>query len=399
MKLKWLIALLLLNAAYVAALPSATIFYVANVLLHVVSVSPASSLLCWQWRRSPKIAVLIAAALLGGFLVVKGAITDNRWALVGPHRVGCRRISHTVAARTLARRTRRTRDFSRCAAFRFARGSRSQSRDRPAVHGRRRRRSQVALLAFGGEHQHGQDHPVRFLHGLRPLRRMSQGHLPAMAEFHAPLRVLQQSVLSPLHRAHAGVERNARQQVVRRMSRPRRILQRPLRPSHQRTGRHARGAERSGLPLLPLHHSRQRLGGERRLHHWISAAAQPGVQQESMDQEGQRVHHLPQSRTAPPHVHEALSCARIRPSSARLATKCIWTCPSTITAGSAVSTNTTTGRPAESRDKARGRFTIRPNPRPVGSATCSWCPRRIRATTEAWCTRTASPPRTQPSRP
>jgi len=81
MKLKWLIALLLLNAAYVAALPSATIFYVANVLLHVVLGLAGVVVLCWQWRRSPKITVLVVAALLGGFLVVKGAVTDNRWAL------------------------------------------------------------------------------------------------------------------------------------------------------------------------------------------------------------------------------------------------------------------------------------------------------------------------------
>ena len=81
MKFKILIALLLLNAAYVAALPSATIFYVANVLLHVVLGLAGVVVLCWQWRRSPKIAVLVVAALLGGFLVVKGAIIDNRWAL------------------------------------------------------------------------------------------------------------------------------------------------------------------------------------------------------------------------------------------------------------------------------------------------------------------------------
>jgi len=81
MKPKWLIALLLLNAAYVAALPSATIFYVANVLLHIALGLAGAVVLCWQWRRSPKIAILLVAALLGGFLVVKGATTDNRWVL------------------------------------------------------------------------------------------------------------------------------------------------------------------------------------------------------------------------------------------------------------------------------------------------------------------------------
>ena len=48
-------------------------------------------LLCWQWRRSPKTAVLVISALLGGFLVVKGAVTDNRsalWAHIGLGVVG-----------------------------------------------------------------------------------------------------------------------------------------------------------------------------------------------------------------------------------------------------------------------------------------------------------------------
>ena len=80
-RMKWLLALLLLNAAYVAALPSATILYVANVLLHVVLGLAAALALCWQWRRSPKVTPLAIAALLGIFLLVKGAVTANRWAL------------------------------------------------------------------------------------------------------------------------------------------------------------------------------------------------------------------------------------------------------------------------------------------------------------------------------
>jgi hypothetical protein len=78
---KWLVAALLVNAAYVAALPSATIFYVANVLLHVLLGVAGVVVLCWQWRRSPRIALLLTAALLGGFLLAKGATSDHRWAL------------------------------------------------------------------------------------------------------------------------------------------------------------------------------------------------------------------------------------------------------------------------------------------------------------------------------
>ncbi|HEY6346828.1 MAG TPA: tetratricopeptide repeat protein [Bryobacteraceae bacterium] len=90
---RWLIAVLLVNAAYVAALPSATVFYVANVLLHVLLGAAGVVVLCWQWRNIPltrtthslcaypKIALLLTAALLGGFLLAKGATTDHRWAL------------------------------------------------------------------------------------------------------------------------------------------------------------------------------------------------------------------------------------------------------------------------------------------------------------------------------
>ncbi len=81
MKARWLIALAILNAAYVAALPSATIFYVANVLLHLLLGLAAIAVVCWQWRSSPKISLLILAALLGGYVLVKGAVTANRWAL------------------------------------------------------------------------------------------------------------------------------------------------------------------------------------------------------------------------------------------------------------------------------------------------------------------------------
>ena len=81
MKSKWLLALLLVNAAYVAALPSATIVYVANVLLHPLLGIAAVVFLWRQWRRSPKAALLAASAILGGYLLVVGATTAHRWAL------------------------------------------------------------------------------------------------------------------------------------------------------------------------------------------------------------------------------------------------------------------------------------------------------------------------------
>jgi Tfp pilus assembly protein PilF len=76
-----LIVLALLNVAYVAALPSATILYVVNVLLHLVLGSAAALWLCWNRRRSPKVIPLAAAVLAGVYLIARGATTQHRPAL------------------------------------------------------------------------------------------------------------------------------------------------------------------------------------------------------------------------------------------------------------------------------------------------------------------------------
>ena len=77
----WLLVLALINAAWVAGLPSPTVLYVANVLLHLILGTAVTVLLCWEWRRSPKVIPLAAAGLLGVYLAVRGATSDHRTAL------------------------------------------------------------------------------------------------------------------------------------------------------------------------------------------------------------------------------------------------------------------------------------------------------------------------------
>ncbi|MDQ1473456.1 MAG: hypothetical protein QOJ99_4936, partial [Bryobacterales bacterium] len=77
----WLIVLALLNVAYVAALPSATLFYVANILLHLVLGSAAAAWVCWKWRSNPRVIPLAAASLFGVYLIVQGATSEHRAAL------------------------------------------------------------------------------------------------------------------------------------------------------------------------------------------------------------------------------------------------------------------------------------------------------------------------------
>ena len=49
----WLLALMALNAAYLAALPSPTVFYIANAVLHLALGAAAVIWLGFTWRRSP----------------------------------------------------------------------------------------------------------------------------------------------------------------------------------------------------------------------------------------------------------------------------------------------------------------------------------------------------------
>ena len=76
---------LLLNAAYIVALPSPTVFYMANVLLHLVLGMAAAAGLVWLLRgnRSARVgaSLLMLATLLGLYLTYAGATTPNRWAL------------------------------------------------------------------------------------------------------------------------------------------------------------------------------------------------------------------------------------------------------------------------------------------------------------------------------
>jgi len=90
-----LLILAILNAAYVAALPSATVFYVANMLLHVVLGAAVVALLLWRsWSRPPaghagnragmralRLLPLAIAALLGAWLTFAGATFDHRAVL------------------------------------------------------------------------------------------------------------------------------------------------------------------------------------------------------------------------------------------------------------------------------------------------------------------------------
>ncbi|HWM90916.1 MAG TPA: tetratricopeptide repeat protein [Thermoanaerobaculia bacterium] len=88
---KWMAGLflvLLVNTAYLAAFASPTIFYMSNVLLHLVLGLALSGGLVWWLTRSPEarqsiplaVALFLLSLLAGLYLIFFGNVLQNRWA-------------------------------------------------------------------------------------------------------------------------------------------------------------------------------------------------------------------------------------------------------------------------------------------------------------------------------
>src|SRR5437764_944585 len=75
-------ALLLINSAYIAAFPSATVFYVANVVLHLVLGLGLMAAAAFAIKRYPREGgAFLAAGLPAIYLVIRGNTLDHRWIL------------------------------------------------------------------------------------------------------------------------------------------------------------------------------------------------------------------------------------------------------------------------------------------------------------------------------
>ena len=74
--------LLLVNSAYILALPSATVFYMANVALHLVLGLAFLALAAVMLKRYPReCGAFLAAGLPALFLAVRGNTLAHRWVL------------------------------------------------------------------------------------------------------------------------------------------------------------------------------------------------------------------------------------------------------------------------------------------------------------------------------
>jgi len=76
------LALLLANSAYIAAFPSATVFYVGNVVLHLVLGLALMIVAASAIKRFPRESgAFLAAGLPAIYLVFRGNTLDHRWIL------------------------------------------------------------------------------------------------------------------------------------------------------------------------------------------------------------------------------------------------------------------------------------------------------------------------------
>ena len=200
--------LLLVNTAYISAFASPTVFYMGNVLVHLVLgvlVAAGAALL---FARRPELrrgfgpaGVLFAVALLVGlFLAVRGNVTANRWALWA--HVAAAGLGLAALLPWLARRAGESFDGEGLRRFRplfvvtlvllvatpsaahLYRRSHPEANDRivnpmvvPTSMDGGGGRPQVPVLPVLGEDQRGGDHPIQLLHGFRGLRRVPPGHL------------------------------------------------------------------------------------------------------------------------------------------------------------------------------------------------------------------------------
>ena len=173
-------------------------------------------------------------------------------------------------------------------------------------HGGRGRRTRQPLLSLVRAHEHRRRDSRRLLSHQRDVRTVPPGHLRAVERVGAPFLVLQQPVVPALHRVHAGRGGHTAIEVVRRLPRSRRVLQRALRPADPRADRHARSAGGAGLHLLPLDRARRRHDGAGGLHRRVPAAARPGRQRGAVVALGARSGHRARPGAPPAHVPETV---------------------------------------------------------------------------------------------
>ena len=230
---KWIaiaFLVLLVNTAYIAAFASPTVFYMGNVLFHLVlglALSIAVIFLIANHadiRRSisAALALFLISFLAASYLVAAGNIREHRWVLWTHIATALLGVAALIPYARKQQRFRPAFQIALAVLVLFPISTYLYRRVSPNPNDRIRN-PPTAPLSMDGEgggpkspffpssaqDQRRRHHSLQLLHGFGGLRRMPQGHLRAVEKLDAPLRVVQQPVLPEVDRVHAG-RRSAR---------------------------------------------------------------------------------------------------------------------------------------------------------------------------------------------
>ncbi len=299
---------LLINSGYIAAFAHPTIFYMGNVLAHLVMGVVLAVLYVLvlakdgEVRRfaGPAALGFVVALGLGLWLTYYGNVHEHAWALrahiiaaavgvVALLPYGFRQARRAGGARTFGLALQASAVFA--LAFPMAAHYYQQRYPNPNDRIVNPTTAPVTMDGEGGGPKSpffpssaktnvGGIIPSNFFMDSKACGECHKDDLRAVEQLDAPLRLLQQPVLPQVDRVHAVGRRHAAQQVVRGLPRPRGVLQRPLRQADQGADRHAGSAGRPRVHLVPLDHARGQHHGQRRLHHRVPAPARVDEQQE-----------------------------------------------------------------------------------------------------------------------
>ena len=174
------------------------------------------------------------------------------------------------------------------------------------AHGRGGGRGVQPVRAVLGHDEHRRHHSRRLLPDQRDLRPVPRRHLRAVERVGPPLLVVQQPVVPAVHRVYAGGGGHHPLEMVRRLSRPRGVLQRALRSADGGADRHPGGPGRARLHVVPLHRARRQHHGPGPLHHRVPAAARPRGERAPAAAQPARPPAAAGPRTPSRHVHETV---------------------------------------------------------------------------------------------
>ena len=353
--LSWLLPFLVISAAYLYTFPQPNIFYAGVVLLHalggVVTAILLIPALFRLLREGSFVAragwLLVAAGAVLGIILIKTGTPRTEWkwlyfhiviSLIGvglliadklrPARMVVFECRNFCSSRSnLPGLTRRSR-LRRALHARKLADARPHPESRHAArqHERRRRWTRGRVLPQFRAGLRQAENSQQVLHGVRLLQALPRRHLQPVVQFGASFFFVQQSVVSQVDRVHAGYDRHQAFEMVRRMPRSGRALQRVDGYSDQADRASAGIAGWPGLHDVPLHRQREEHDGPGRIFIWSIPSCTSWPPRRIPWRAPARFPDPAESRAAPPRVPQAVHANADRGILFHRATRCISTC-------------------------------------------------------------------------